>query len=134
MGGFSIWHWLIVLFFFVIPLGVAAVAIRSKKEVSPMDRKAFSLRILALLGVNFVLGFVLPSEPWAQGVSALAGIVGIAFVAYWAVDRFHDLGAAKNKAFLTAVPLLGLVVIVYLMVRKGHGGIPATVEAAGHGA
>ncbi len=121
----SVWHWLSLLLVLAIPIGIAAVAARSNKDTTRrIGRGGYLKRWALLFLVNAIIGFVLGAVAGEKAgdifIVLVAGPIAIAFMAYWSVDRLRDIGASGIKlAYFVGVPLVGLFVILYLMIKKG---------------
>ncbi len=113
MESFALWHWLIVFALLVLlPLLIAAVAVRSNRGQGRMTRAGYTLRVIGMVvGVIVVASLVEKSI-----IPALVWILATAFIAYWSVDRMRDAGeTGLVKAVLTGLPGIGLFFCLYLM-------------------
>lgn len=89
-------------------------------------------RFAALVVVAFVLsfggGFLGGFMPfggflgWFAGfvVAVITGAAGIWILASAAVKRFHDLGMSGWLAVLGIVPVIGVLMLIYLLLAPGH--------------
>lgn len=119
MGSYGVWYWMIVLLMILFQLGVAALAVRFNDGDGRLGRKSFTLRVVGLVAFAAILNAVLASAPWSAAAVMLVGMSGMALIAHWSVDRLRDIGRPKALAVLTAVPFVGFLCVVYLMVRRG---------------
>lgn len=122
----SIWHWLILLLFMAaIPIGIAFVAARSNKDLARKVGRLGLLKRLAILALanlafGFLLGVIVDEETGNVLSFFVGGTISIAFMTYWSVDRLRDIGSTSIRpAYFVGVPLLGLAVILYLLIKKG---------------
>jgi len=120
MGSFSGFHLIIVMMVLLIPVGVAAIAVRSNTDLDRLNRKAFILRVVAAIFISAMVAATLNRsvpEGAASAISLLVGLALVAFIASWAVARLRDMGnGRKSLAVITAIPLVGFFYVIYLMI------------------
>jgi hypothetical protein len=130
MGSFSLMHWVVVVLIILVPVGIAAVAAKSNKGTSTLNRARFSLRAVGTIIGAGVVSSLIPASPFAALIQLLLGVLTIAFLAYWAVDRLRDMNnTSRTLPLLIGVPIAGFGILVYLMVRRGSAGTPVVVSA-----
>ena len=122
MGTFSVWHWLIVLLVFGVP--VAAVATEKSGRAIPRGR--YALWFLGVVAYGTVARVVAESGVLGdQGgaIFALVYLLGLLVLLFFynraVVRRLRDVGHGKGLAYAGAVPMLNLLLAVYLLVRRG---------------
>jgi uncharacterized membrane protein YhaH (DUF805 family) len=117
MGTFSIWHWLIVLLVILMPV----IAVATERSGKKLPRRKFALWIAAWVAV-FLLSHI---PAGAIGIIAvpvalvllLAWCVAVFFFYRAIVQRLRDAGHGKALGFVAIVPMLGLLVIAYLLFK-----------------
>lgn len=131
MGGFSIWHLLIVVLIFGIP----AIAVATERSEARIARKQYIAWIAGIIAVEIVLGVIAEAIGRKGGASpALGGIgmlirLGLVFFLYRLfVQRCRDAGIGKWLAYVAIIPVVNLAVMVFLMFKPTA---PATVGPEG---
>ena len=125
MGTISIWHWLIVLLVFGVP--VAAVATERSGRTIP--RGSYALWLLGLVAYGPVMRAVAWSGGLAgseMGTFALIFLLGLLVLLFFynraVVRRLRDAGHEKRLAYAGVVPFLNVLLAVYLLVKPGATG------------
>jgi len=127
VGSFSIWHWIILLAIFGVPL-VAVALERSNKRIS---RKEFLLWAIGIVASSAALNFVL------RELFGMAGTV-VWFIAFLAASYFYqqalvrrarDAGHGKTLAYLAVIPVLNIAIMIYLLIKPSQGGAATSVRA-----
>jgi hypothetical protein len=123
MGSFSIWHWIIVILFFVAPWGIGKVVVGwSSGRVAPLNRMGFLVWIVALLVASFIFGAVAPGSP------ALLLLYPISWVLlpWLGTKRSADAGRGEGYARWSAFPVVGIVCLILLLMlpTKAEGSEP----------
>ncbi len=118
MGTFSIWHWLIVLFFILLVPLVPILAASSSKTLT---RKPYALRTIgayaAMFGIAFAFGA--GGGGLGSGLGMVINIVISILIILWSVHRTQDIGWSKWWCLLMFVPLVGLIFWLVLLFRAG---------------
>lgn len=122
MGTFSIWHWLIVLVYFVV---VPVTAIVLAKKDKTLARLPYLYRLIAIFVVGMAGKFV-----GEQTVNLGVFVVLVCVFLFmwllqylWAVHRTQDIGWSKWWVLLTIIPLVNVVyifVILFVPRRKAE--------------
>ncbi|HEY5609231.1 MAG TPA: DUF805 domain-containing protein [Alphaproteobacteria bacterium] len=127
MGSFSIWHWIILLAIFGVPL-IAVALERSDRRLS---RKEFLLWVIGIVAGSAALNFVL------RELFGMAGTV-VWFIAFLAaayfyqqalVRRARDAGHGKTLAYLAIIPVLNIAIMIYLLIKPSQRGAGTAVGA-----
>lgn len=89
-----------------------------------VQRHAYSLTILPMLGAAAVLGGTGVLSGSIGAYAAAAGVLGLAFLtAFWmGIGRLQDLGRPGWQALLLLVPGYNLYLLVVLCTRDGQRG------------
>jgi hypothetical protein len=131
MEPFPEWVFVVLAFLFAIvlgilvPMGIAAIAVKLNTGTSRLDRPNFFWRVAGTFVGAYMLRDLLAASPLGVLPQLLVAVVGIGLLAYWAVDRLRDMHASSTRlALLVGIPLVGQVVVVYLMVRKENSATP----------
>ena len=117
---FGIWPVLIIVAFLALPI----IAIWTEKSDRRLKRGQFAKRFLGLWFAVIVLEIVLITT--LDGQDRLVGALltmGISICAVfplfrWLVQRARDTGMSKAVVYLAIIPLINLIILVYLLLKK----------------
>ena len=117
---FGIWPVLIIVAFLALPI----IAIWTEKSDRRLKRGQFAKRFLGLWFAVIVLEIVLITT--LDGQDKLVGALltmGISICAVfplfrWLVQRARDTGMSKAVVYLAIIPLINLIILVYLLLKK----------------
>ena len=129
MGTFSIWHWVIVLVFFGLPI----LAVYRENSSERLLRIGFLKWIGIYVGIpilfNFVARLLLVEGGAVLGIALLIGLILVYPFYQRVVRRARDAGMGKGIAYLTIVPLVSLFTILILLFKSSIDG--EKIEADG---
>ena len=117
---FGIWPVLIIVAFLALPI----IAIWTEKSDRRLKRGQFAKRLFGLWFAVIVLEIVLMTT--LDGQDKLVGALvtmGICICAVfpifrWLVQRARDTGMSKAVVYLAIIPLINLIILVYLLLKK----------------
>jgi hypothetical protein len=127
----STWHWLILLFYCAAPLAAGYAIVSRRKCIGKMGRLPYFLRVfigpvvISIL-LKILLEIVTPTEISMQFlivfsmINFLVYIVTISLIVFWTIDRLNDIGAGKFQAVAVAIPLVGVLLMLYLCFKRGR--------------
>ena len=116
MGTFSIWHWIIVLMYFGVPLIPIALANREVR----LSRMPYFQRVLVLLISGFAL-LVLAADFDGGGLIWFALFLSAAvaiqvYLCLWSVHRVQDIGWSRLLNLLLIVPTANVIFVLAILV------------------
>lgn len=118
-GAFSIWHWLVVIILFFVP--IVSVATEKSNITTGRANLAVWVFVYCIGGpiiVNF-LGGMFIEHIYTLIIIFLYWIV-ITFLLYRKfVHRARDAGISKRIAYLAIIPLINFVAIGILLFKRG---------------
>jgi hypothetical protein len=111
MGSFSIWHWLVILIFF----GVPVLAIATERSDRILTRGGYGLWL------SGTLLFGLVGQQLNFG-SATLFVIACGLLIHFLYNRAvalrpREAGHGKGLAYLGILPLLKILLAIYLLVR-----------------
>ena len=120
MGTFSIWHWLIVLLVF----GVPVVAVATERSGRAIPRGKYALWWVGLFAYGAIAKVVIDSGVLVDesaAVFVLVYFLGLALLLFLynraVVQRLRDAGHGKALAYVGVVPFVNLLLAIYLLFR-----------------
>jgi uncharacterized membrane protein YhaH (DUF805 family) len=125
MASFSLWHWIILLAIFGVPL----VAVSLERSDSRISRKEFLLWVIAIVAGSAALNFVLRELFGTAGtvVWFIAFLAAAYFYQQALVRRARDAGHGKTLAYLAVIPVLNLAIMIYLLIKPSQNEATTTV-------
>ena len=119
MGTFSIWHWIVILFIFLMPV----IAIATEKTDLKTTRINFLIWLFGVSLGSAVFGSIIPLIVEDQGAARIVVLVFglcLVFPLYRQyVRRARDSGMGKTIAYLSVIPLVNLITTLILLFKKG---------------
>ena len=115
MGSFSIFHWVIVLLLFIVPIVLIILASADKT----MSRGGFAIRVIVMFAIATVVGLV----PYGDDllienlVITIMGLVFALITTVWSVHRLNEIGWSRWWALLTWVPFVNFVMLAVLSFK-----------------
>lgn len=94
------------------------MAIRRHDGKNPLDRPAFSFKILAVLLLLLVSAFLMPPNPAGWYIGAAVHVVMTAALAYWGAGRLYDIGTSKWLAMIATIPVIGVAFSIGLIIPR----------------
>ena len=117
---FGIWPALIIVAFLALPI----IAIWTEKSDRRLKRGQFAKRFfglwLAVIVIEIVLMTTLDGQDKLVGALVTMGIsICAVFPLFrWLVQRARDTGMSKAVVYLAIIPLVNLIILVYLLLKK----------------
>ena len=116
MGAFSIWHWVIVLFFIIIPILIIKL---KKTDNNNLKRKGFIIRSVAM-----IVTMMLATSLFDLGIKHTAYfvvlfILNYSFLIYTfiiIIKRLNDVNKSRWLALLTLIPFFNFIFFLYLCI------------------
>ena len=117
---FGMWPALIIVAFLALPI----IAVWTEKSDRRLKRGQFAKRFFGLWFAVIVIEIVLMTT--LDGQDKLVGALltmGISICAVfplfrWLVQRARDTGMSKAVVYLAIIPLINLIILVYLLLKK----------------
>jgi uncharacterized membrane protein YhaH (DUF805 family) len=125
MGTFSLWHWLIILLIFSIP--VAAVATESSNKTTSRRNLSFwILGIFVICNVTSFVTYLVTKDGKFSNLSVFIIFMIASFPLYQRyVRRARDAGMGKTIAYISILPVANLVCPIILLFKSSAEAIEA---------
>ena len=121
---FGMWPALIIVALFALPI----IAVWTEKSDRRLKRGQFAKRFFGLWFTVIVIEIVLMTTLDGQDklVGALLTMGIFIFAVFplfrWLVQRARDTGISKAVVYLAIIPLVNLIILVYLLLKKTARG------------
>jgi uncharacterized membrane protein YhaH (DUF805 family) len=130
----GVWQVIILFLVGVVVIGIPWVAIWTENTEARVGRQKFAVWMFSVLVFAFMSDVVLKTASQDAGMmsvaiilSVIAGSVVLQFAFARAIARrARDAGHEKRLAYLSLIPIINLVLILYLALR---GSAPAGASA-----
>ncbi len=119
--------WQIVMILGAICYLVSPIVLASGTK--RLQRGGYALRSVAIFAVFIAGSFMVDTENDVLVLAgAFGGVVGLPLHLIWSVHRAQDAGLSKWLNLLQLVPLVGLGVWIFLLLKKSERPSEVTVD------
>lgn len=125
MGAFSLWHWLIILLIFGIPLAAVATE-SSNKTTSRRNLSFWILGVFVVCNVTFAVTYLVTNDEKMSNFAVFIFFIITSFPLYQQyVRRAREAGKGKTIAYISILPVANLVCPIILLFNSSAETIKA---------
>jgi hypothetical protein len=128
------WNWLI-LFYCAAPLAAGYAIVSRRKSIGKMGRLPYFLRVFISSVVIYtaykvllkIVSIVMPIQVSMEAlifflvaIDSFVYVASMSLIVFWTIERLNDVGAGKFQAVAVAIPLVGMLFVIYLCFKRGR--------------
>lgn len=124
MGGLGIWE----IIFMSLVVAAPFIGVALEKSGKALNRQAYfgwAAGIIAALTIMNVVGGR-GINPMLGMAFFVAGLFGLFLLGQKSVQRARDSGTPKNWCYIVSVPMIGLAMVLFLMIRPPVAKTPVS--------